>query len=62
MVNAYYDQVPGSLNSDEFGGFVFPCNQSLPDFKVIISDVEFTIPGDQLKLGVAEGDACVGTM
>jgi aspergillopepsin I len=61
-VNAYYADVPGSSNSAELGGFVFPCNQSLPDFKVAISGVEFTIPGDQLSLGVVEGNTCFGTM
>lgn len=61
-VNAYYAQVSGASNSTEFGGFVFPCNQSLPDFNITISGAEFTIPGDQLNLGLVEGNTCIGTM
>jgi aspergillopepsin I len=61
-VNAYYAQVSGASNSSEFGGIVFPCSQSLPDFKVTISGVEFTIPGDQLNLGPTEGNTCFGTI
>jgi aspergillopepsin I len=61
-VKAYYAQVSGASNSSEFGGFVFPCNSSLPDFNVTISGVELTIPGDQLNLGIIQGNTCFGTM
>lgn len=61
-VEEYYAQVSGALNSSEFGGFVFPCNSSLPDFNVTISGVELTIPGDQLNLGTIQGNTCLGNM
>jgi hypothetical protein len=62
VVNAYYAQVSGASNSTEFGGFVFPCNQSLPDFNIIISGVEFTVSGDLLNLGIVEGNTCFGNI
>lgn len=62
VVSAYYAQVPGASNSAEFGQFVFPCNQTLPDFDITISGSRFTIPGDQLKLSEIPGNICVGTM
>ncbi|MCJ1309179.1 Type I transmembrane sorting receptor [Agyrium rufum] len=31
LVTAYYAQVSGSQNSSEYGGFVFPCDSTLPN-------------------------------
>lgn len=43
---AYYAKVPNSKMDDIQGGFVYPCNQTVPDFSVHIGDYKATVPGE----------------
>lgn len=65
LVSAYYEQVPGAYNDTEIDAFVFPCNQTLPDFDITISGTSFTIPGALLEFGLLRGGngyTCYGTI
>ncbi|EEA19893.1 hypothetical protein TMatcc_010035 [Talaromyces marneffei ATCC 18224] len=62
IVGAYYDQVPGSVNSTEFAAFLIPCDSHLPDFTVTISGRPFTIPGSLLNLEAINSTTCVGNI
>lgn len=62
VVNAYYEQVPGAVNSTEYGGFIFPCNETLPDFTVTISGRPFTVPGSLLTLSQITNTTCLGNI
>ena len=46
VVEAYYDQVTGAVDSEEEGGVVFPCSSTLPDLQVATGDSMATIPAD----------------
>ena len=46
IVDAYYSQVRNAENSQQQGGYVFPCTTTLPDFVVGVEGEQFTIPGD----------------
>lgn len=62
VVKAYYAQVSGSSNSTTYGGYVFPCTATLPDFTAIIGGTEHTIPGKYINYAPAEnaGTTCFG--
>ena len=60
VVRAYYSQVSGAQNSNEYGGYVFPCSASLPDFSVSIGGAQRTVPGDLINYATAEGNTCFG--
>ncbi len=46
VVEAYYKQVPGALDSWEEGGYIHPCNASLPDLTIHIGGYKALIPGE----------------
>ncbi|PYH97881.1 preproproctase B [Aspergillus ellipticus CBS 707.79] len=48
LVEAYYDQVSGSSNSDYYGGWIYPCDATLPDFSVQIGSHVATVPAEYL--------------
>lgn len=56
IVKAYYAEVPTSQNNTEIGGFVFSCNQQLPDFTALIGDYAAKIPGDFINFAPADSD------
>lgn len=60
VVRNYYSQVSGAQNSEEYGGYVFPCSASLPDFSVSIAGATRTVPGSLINYAVAEGSTCYG--
>lgn len=60
VLRNYYSKVQGASNSEEYGGYVFPCSASLPDFSVTIGGAERTVPGDYINYAVAEGSTCYG--
>ena len=62
VVKAYYAQVSGSSNSTTYGGYVFPCTATLPDFTAIIGGTEHTIPGQYMNYAPADnaGTTCFG--
>ncbi|KAF2165915.1 hypothetical protein M409DRAFT_66870 [Zasmidium cellare ATCC 36951] len=61
-VSGYYANVPSAQDSSSAGGYVFSCDESLPDFSVGIGGTTFTVPGAALNfqpLGDGSGD-CFG--
>ncbi|KAH8697059.1 putative aspergillopepsin A precursor [Talaromyces proteolyticus] len=62
VVSAYYEQVPAAVNSTEYGAFVFPCNQTLPDFAVKINGRSFTVPGSLLNVAQLSNTTCMGNI
>lgn len=49
VVNAYYAQVTGAQDSTQEGGWVFSCDQTLPDFSFAVGDGTFTVPGSYIN-------------
>lgn len=45
VVTAYYNAITGSSFDTSFGGYVFPCNATLPGFTTVIGGKTFTVPG-----------------
>ena len=44
----------GAVNDEELG-YVFPCNETLPDLNLVIGGYEAVIPGELMNGGMAEG-------
>ncbi|KAI1209689.1 eukaryotic aspartyl protease [Annulohypoxylon truncatum] len=57
IATAYYAQVQGAVNNAAAGGYVFPCNATLPDYTAIIGDYQAVIPGDFMKFSPVDGDS-----
>ncbi|ROV98549.1 hypothetical protein VSDG_04201 [Cytospora chrysosperma] len=49
IVSAYYSQVSGAEDSETEGGYVFSCDQTLPDFTFAVGNGQITIPGDYIN-------------
>ncbi|KUI74430.1 Endothiapepsin [Cytospora mali] len=49
VVTAYYSQVSGAEDSESEGGYVFSCDQTLPDFTFAVGDGQITVPGDYIN-------------
>lgn len=62
VVSAYYRQVSGAQNSNTYGGYVFPCSATLPNFNVAIGGKVFTVPGSYINYAPANnaGTTCFG--
>jgi hypothetical protein len=45
ILSAYYGQVAGAVDSWEEGGWIYPCNSTLPDLTILIADYKAVIPG-----------------
>ncbi|KAH6851332.1 aspartic peptidase domain-containing protein [Chaetomium sp. MPI-CAGE-AT-0009] len=62
IVTAYYRQVQGATNSRSYGGYVFPCNSTLPPFVFGIGEAKFTIPPSYMSYAaVTDGSpTCFG--
>ena len=46
---AYYSKVSGAVNSNTYGGYVFPCSATLPSFTVGIGSYKAEIPGSYIN-------------
>ncbi|WPG98724.1 Hypothetical protein R9X50_00151800 [Acrodontium crateriforme] len=64
VVSAYYAQVKGSSNSNTYGGYIFPCSATLPDWNVSIGGTTFTVTGSYFNYSpVSSGSStCYGAM
>ncbi|GME25060.1 Peptidase A1 [Neofusicoccum parvum] len=60
VVSAYYAKVSGSSYSSSYGGYVFPCSATLPDFTLVIGGEKRTVPGDYVNYAPATGSTCFG--
>jgi len=60
VVTAYYAEVSGSKDSTLYGGYLFPCANTLPDFTFGIGTYRGVIPGEYLNYATAYGEYCYG--
>lgn len=56
IVNAYYKEIPSAAYSNSVGGFVYFCNETLPDFTVNIGSYKALIPGEVINYAPADTD------
>lgn len=49
VLEDYYAEVPGAVNNELIGGYVFPCDTELPSFTVKINDYDAVIPGEHIN-------------
>ena len=49
VVQAYYTQVEGAVDSEEVGGVAFPCTADLPDLQVATGNSMATISGSLMN-------------
>lgn len=49
VVSAYYQQVSGAEDSEQEGGYVFSCDQTLPDFTFAVGSGQITVPGEYIN-------------
>jgi hypothetical protein len=60
-VTAYYKQVRGSSNSNTDGGYIFPCDATLPSITLGIDSYMAVVPGDYINYAPASEDGmCFG--
>ncbi|CAK7566857.1 MAG: hypothetical protein SEPTF4163_004811 [Sporothrix epigloea] len=62
IVDAYYNEIDGSYNSDTYSGYVFPCSSDVPTFSFGVGSTTFTIPSDYMNTGAVYDDdsTCYG--
>ncbi|KAI2618239.1 endothiapepsin [Hypoxylon sp. NC1633] len=60
IVTAYYRQVSGAKLDDQQGGYVFPCDTSLPDFVFGVESAKFSIPGEFINYAPVDDSTCFG--
>ncbi|KAK0633063.1 aspartic peptidase domain-containing protein [Immersiella caudata] len=49
ITDAYYDQVPGAVDNWNVGGYIFPCNATLPDLTLHIGTYKAVIGGQYMN-------------
>lgn len=49
VVKAYYAKVTGATNSASYGGYVFSCSATLPDFYLTLNGVKLRLPGKYIN-------------
>ncbi|KAF2764498.1 acid protease [Teratosphaeria nubilosa] len=61
-VSNYYAQVSGATDSSTYGGWVFPCSATLPNWKVVIGGTTYTVSGSYMNYAPANsaGTTCFG--
>lgn len=59
-VSAYYANFTGSSYSYSYGGWVFPCTSTPPDFTAVIGGSAFTLPGPYVDYGPISSTTCFG--
>ncbi|KAF3491043.1 aspartic endopeptidase (AP1) [Arthroderma uncinatum] len=60
VVSDYYGQVQGAQNSQQQGGWIFPCSAQLPDFTLSISGYNAVVPGEYMNYQSLDGTNCFG--
>jgi Eukaryotic aspartyl protease len=54
IAQAYYKQVPSATNNAQIGGFVFNCNEKLPDITLNIGTYKAVVPGTLINFAPAD--------
>ncbi|KAF2157406.1 aspartic proteinase II-1 [Myriangium duriaei CBS 260.36] len=62
VVSNYYAQVKGATLSQKYGGWVFPCSTTLPNFLVNLGGTYFTLPGSYINFSYVSNTMCFGGM
>ncbi|KAK4237502.1 aspartic peptidase domain-containing protein [Achaetomium macrosporum] len=57
IANAYYRKVPQARTSAQVGGWVFPCNATLPDLTLHIGSYKAVVPGELINFAPADTDS-----
>ena len=61
VAKAYYSQVEGAQESNQAGGFIFPCNETLPTLSIAVGDQNMaTVPPNVLSFSEAGTDTTTG--
>ncbi|KAI9711245.1 MAG: Type I transmembrane sorting receptor [Bogoriella megaspora] len=60
VVEAYYNAVDGSQNSQQAGGYIFDCSATLPDFAIEIGGNLHTVPGKYINYAPNGDGTCFG--
>ena len=60
VVDAYWGAVNGAQNSQSDGGYIFPCDATLPDLTLQIEGYAAVVPGSYMNYAPAEGSSCFG--
>lgn len=61
IVQAYYEQVEGSLFTAETGGFIYPCSTKLPDLYVAVGEQHLAkIPGSVVNFATVGTNTTTG--
>ncbi|GAM90331.1 hypothetical protein ANO11243_083740 [Dothideomycetidae sp. 11243] len=59
-VNDYYSNIGSAQNSDQYGGYIFDCSETLPDFSVRIGSGTSTVPGSYINFQDNGDGTCFG--
>ncbi|KAK2858462.1 hypothetical protein FQN49_004709 [Arthroderma sp. PD_2] len=63
ITEQYYSTFPAATYDSKNGGWVFPCNTTLPDFAIHINDYKAIVPGDHIKYAPLPGtNTCFGAL
>ncbi|KAH8705305.1 aspartic proteinase complexed with Pepstatin [Talaromyces proteolyticus] len=66
IVQDYYTEIPSAMNSSSMNGYIFNCDEEMPDFSIHIGDYTATIPSKFMKysdVGMVDGrDKCYGSL
>ena len=57
ITTAYYSQIPSARDNAQVGGFIFNCNETLPDLTLNIGTYNALIPGDLMIFAPADTDS-----
>lgn len=60
IVNAYYAKVSGAQNSQNDGGWIFPCSTTLPSFTLVIGGYKAVVPGKYINYAPNGDGTCFG--
>ncbi|RMZ68651.1 aspartic endopeptidase pep1 [Pyrenophora seminiperda CCB06] len=60
IISKYYSQVKGAQNSQNAGGYIFPCSATLPNFSITVGGVKQTIPGSYINYAPNGDGTCFG--
>jgi len=61
ITRGYYAQVPTAQNNSQVGGFVFDCDEVLPDITLAIDDYMSVVPGELINYApIGANNLCYG--